>query len=143
MGLVYTNAKKRYKKERTCEREEQRKKGSRYRGGKPITSTRAIDELIGEEENRGRKRRKKQTEGLQPSYPRSFGVLLRPEGSYGKPVLLIPKHTSSFLPPSFPHVRTTLTRSSQFFAAHSTHTRTALLSMSFLLCLLSLCYICF
>ena len=81
MESARTNPKKGEKKEQIRRGKVGRKKGPRQ-GEKPRTPTPAIDALIGEEEQTGKKRkqRKKQGEGLQPSYPGPFCLLLRPVG---------------------------------------------------------------
>ena len=62
---------------------------------KPRTPTPAVDALIGDEEQTGKKKkeqRKKQGMGLQPIYPGPFGRLLPydPQGLYNKPILVTP-----------------------------------------------------
>ena len=49
-----------------------------------------MDALLRDEEHTGKKKRKKQGLGLQPSYPRTFGHLLNLQGSYAEPILVTP-----------------------------------------------------
>ena len=64
-------------------RKDERKKRIEAQRAKQRTPTPALDALIGDEEQTGKKKReqrKKQGVGLQTSYPRPFGLLLGPTG---------------------------------------------------------------
>ena len=69
------------RKEHGNEKREEKKRIEEQRV-KPLTPTPAIDALIGDEEQTGKKeeKRKKQGVGLQPSYSGPFSSLLRLAG---------------------------------------------------------------
>ena len=72
--------KERRGKEQGEKTEEKRIKAKK---AKPLTPTLAVDALIGDEEQMGKKKREqrqKEGAGFQPGYPRLFGRLLRPAG---------------------------------------------------------------
>ena len=78
---VPTPRKETRRKEQVKEKSEE--KGIEIQRVKPLTPTRAFDELIGDEEPTGKKKKEqkeKQGAGLQPSYPGPFGSLIRPAG---------------------------------------------------------------
>ena len=66
-------------------------KGIEARRVKHPAPSRATDALIGDEEQNGKeKRTKRKKEGAdpQPRYSEPFSRLLRPQGSYGEPILV-------------------------------------------------------